>query len=38
MWTEKKMKMYSYEWQTEEKILEDKQKEKARTLFISLQN
>lgn len=30
--------MYSYEWQTEEKLLKDKQEEKAHALFISLQS
>lgn len=38
MLMEEKIKMYSYEGQTEEKILEDKQEEKAHTHFISLQN
>lgn len=38
MLMEEKIKMYSYEWQTEEKILEDKSEEKAHTIFISLQN
>lgn len=38
MLMEEKIKMCFYEWQVEEKILEDKQKEKVYRFFISLQN